>query len=62
LAVRAFVPVPAAVRLLLGEMGDELLLASTRVEPGRLAAAGFAFRYPELEPALRHLLGRTNGS
>jgi uncharacterized protein (TIGR01777 family) len=59
----AFVPFPAAaVRLLLGEMGDELLLASTRVEPGRLAAAGFAFRYAELEPALRHLLGRTNGS
>jgi hypothetical protein len=56
----AIIPFPAAaVRLLFGEMGDELLLASTRVEPGRLAAAGFSFRYPELEPALRHLLGRT---
>jgi uncharacterized protein (TIGR01777 family) len=56
----ALLPLPAAaVRLLFGEMGDALLLASTRVEPGRLAAAGFSFRHPELEPALRHLLGRT---
>jgi len=55
----AIIPFPAAaVRLLFGEMGDELLLASTRVDPGRLTAAGFRFRYPELEPALRHLLGR----
>ncbi len=56
----ALIPFPAAaVRLLLGEMGDELLLASTRVEPGRLTAAGFSFRYPDLAPALRHLLGRS---
>lgn len=56
----AFVPFPAAaVRLLFGEMGEALLLASTRVEPARLAAAGFSFRHAELEPALRHLLGRT---
>lgn len=56
----AFVPFPAAaVRLLLGEMGEALLLASTRVEPASLAAAGFSFRHPEIEPALRHLLGRT---
>jgi hypothetical protein len=55
----AIIPFPAAaVRLLFGEMGDALLLASTRVEPGRLTAAGFRFRYPDLEPALRHLLGR----
>ena len=55
----AVVPFPAfAVRLLFGEMGDELLLSSTRVEPHRLRAAGFDFRFAELEPALRHLLGR----
>ncbi|HSP97527.1 MAG TPA: TIGR01777 family oxidoreductase [Candidatus Dormibacteraeota bacterium] len=55
----AIVPLPAfAVRLLLGEMGDELLLSSTRVEPHRLRAAGFTFRFPDLEPALRYLLGR----
>ena len=52
-------PVPSfAVRLLFGEMGDALLLASARLEPARLAASGFAFRYPELEPALRHVLNK----
>ena len=55
----AIVPLPAfAVRLLFGEMGEELLLSSTRVEPHRLQAAGFTYRFPTLEPALRHLLGR----
>ncbi len=53
----AVLPVPAfAVRLVLGEMADELLLASARVEPDRLLLSGYAFRYPELEGALRHLL------
>ena len=52
-------PMPAfAARLALGEMADELLLASARVEPARLIASGYAFRYPQLEPALRHLLGK----
>jgi hypothetical protein len=55
----AVLPMPAfVVRLLFGEMGDELLLSSTRVAPHRLRAAGFAFRFPVLEPALRHLLDR----
>jgi uncharacterized protein (TIGR01777 family) len=53
------VPVPAPViRGLLGEMGHELLLASTRVVPRRLARAGFRFHLAELEPALRSILGR----
>lgn len=52
-------PMPAfAVRLLFGEMGESLLLGSVRVRPGRLEAAGHPFQYPELAPALRHLLGR----
>lgn len=52
-------PFPAfAARLVFGQMADELLLASTRVEPTRLLAAGYKFRYPELEGALRHALGR----
>jgi uncharacterized protein (TIGR01777 family) len=52
-------PLPAfAARLALGEMADELLLSSTRVAPARLAATGYEFRFPELENALRHLLGR----
>jgi uncharacterized protein (TIGR01777 family) len=53
------VPMPAfAARLALGEMADELLLSSQRVMPARLLASGFAFRYPTLESALRHELGR----
>ncbi len=52
------VPLPAfAARLLFGEMADELLLASAHVEPGKLLASGYAFRFPELEGALRRLLG-----
>lgn len=52
-----FMPVPTfALHLALGEMADELLLASARVEPARLKAAGYQFKYPQLEPALRHLL------
>jgi len=47
-----------AARLAFGEMADALLLASARVEPTRLLETGFAFRYPELEGALRHLLGQ----
>jgi hypothetical protein len=55
----AIFPMPAfAVRLAFGEMGKELLLASTRIEPARLLSAGYQFRFPELEGALRHLLGR----
>lgn len=50
-------PLPAfAARLVLGQMADELLLASTRVEPARLLTAGYKFKFPELESALRHVL------
>jgi uncharacterized protein (TIGR01777 family) len=52
-------PVPAfAARIAFGQMADELLLASQRVIPKRLADVGFAFQYPELEGALRHLLNK----
>ena len=53
------VPMPGFMaRLLLGEMADELLLSSTRVLPQRLLDTGFTFRHPDLDGALRHLLGR----
>ncbi len=48
-----------AARLAFGEMADALLLASQRVMPTRLQATGYRFRHPELEGALRHLLGRS---
>ena len=52
----ALLPVPASVlRLLLGEQA-EILLASQRTLPQRLLEAGFSFRYPQLEAALRQVL------
>ncbi len=56
----ALVPVPAlGPQLVLGAEGAaELTEASQRVEPAVLRATGHAFRYPELGPALRHVLGR----
>jgi len=41
-----------ALRLLLGEMADALLLAGQRVIPAKAEAHGFRFRYAALEPAL----------
>jgi hypothetical protein len=56
----SFLSVPEfAIRLLTGEMAEEMLLASTRAVPKKLLDSGYKFRYPELEGALRHLLGRT---
>ncbi len=50
-------PTPAfAVRLAMGQMADELLLASTRADPKALRNAGFTFDRPQLEDALRATL------
>lgn len=59
-------PVPFRVpesllRALPGELVEEMLLASQRVQPEALTSAGFSFRHPELEGALRHQLGRFAG-
>ena len=55
----AILPLPAiAVRLLFGQMGDELLLASARVRPAILDKTGYTFRNPDLEDALRRVLGK----
>lgn len=54
----AFLPAPAfALRLLLGQMADEMLLSSSRVAPQKLLQAGFSFTYPELKAALAAILG-----
>lgn len=59
----ALAPVPAfALRVVFGQLAEETLLASQRVLPSRLLASGYRFRDPELEPALRRLLGRAGGS
>jgi uncharacterized protein len=50
---------PAFVaRLVMGEMADEFLLASRRMQPAKLLAAGYCFRFPELEAALQHESGK----
>jgi uncharacterized protein (TIGR01777 family) len=54
----AFLPLPSLVlRLALGEMAEELLLSGQGVRPSRLLDAGFEFRSPGLEAALRAELG-----
>jgi uncharacterized protein (TIGR01777 family) len=54
----AFVPAPRfALRLLMGEAAD-VLATGQRVVPRKVQGSGFAFRFPDLEPALRDILGR----
>ena len=53
----AVVPAPAfALRLVLGEMADSLLLASQRAYPEKLLRAGYSFQFGDLESALRAYL------
>jgi uncharacterized protein (TIGR01777 family) len=56
----AFLAVPKfGPKLLLGrELADLLLFVSQRVSPTVLLDAGYAFRHPQLEPALRAVLGK----
>ena len=55
----AFVPMPGfAVKLLFGQMGDELLLQGKRVIPRKLQDSGFNFQYPFLQPALMDVLAK----
>ena len=50
-----FIPLPEfAVSMIFGEMGDALLLASTKVLPKRLEDAGFEFKYPNLKKAIEN--------
>ncbi len=44
------------IRWMMGEMGEEFMLSSRRIEPRRLLDSGYLFRFPELEDALRHEL------
>jgi uncharacterized protein len=59
----ALIPVPPfALRLLFGRAAaNETMLTSARLVPARLVAAGFQFRFPDLEGALRHVLRRNSG-
>jgi uncharacterized protein len=53
----AIFPVPAfAIKTLFGQMGEEVLLASQRVEPARLVTSGYPFQCSDLRKALEALL------
>jgi uncharacterized protein len=53
------VHVPAFAFKLLGTMADNTILASQRLSVGKIAGAGFEFRHPRLEEALRFELTRS---
>ena len=53
----AIFPLPAfAVKLVFGEMGEDLLLGSQKVEASKLISTGYPFRYRELKTSLESLL------
>lgn len=53
----AFLPAPAfALKLLLGQMAEEVLLSGVNAVPARLLAAGYRFRHPSLTGALEAAL------
>ncbi|MCU1298462.1 MAG: hypothetical protein JWO91_2740 [Acidobacteriaceae bacterium] len=53
----AVLPMPAFIaRLALGEMADQAILASQRVEPSRLNATGYTFQQPDLKRSLERLI------
>ena len=53
LPLQAFV-----ARVAFGQIADAILLVGARVKPKRLMESGYEFRFPDLEGALRHLLGK----
>lgn len=56
----AIAPAPApALKLMLGEMGQALLLDSSYVVPQKLLDSGYTFKFPQIEGALRFMLGRS---
>ncbi len=55
----AFFPMPGfAAKMVFGEMAEELLLSSTRVEPSVLNGSGFKFSSSNVDEALKHVLAR----
>jgi uncharacterized protein (TIGR01777 family) len=55
----AVLPMPKfAVKLAFGEMGEELLLGSQRVEPAKLIASGYPFRFRDLRASLENVIKR----
>jgi uncharacterized protein len=58
----AIFPMPAfAAKVAFGEMGEELMLASQKVEPAKLISSGYPFRFRELRGSMEDLLKRNQG-
>lgn len=58
----SFLAVPAAViKLVAGQLADEMLLVSQAAVPAKLQEQDFPFSFPSLESALRHELGHYDG-
>ena len=54
----SLIPAPAfALKLMLGEMAEPLLLTGQRVVPVKAQALGYHFRYPEIDIAMRGIFG-----
>lgn len=50
-------PIPSfVVRLIFGEMADEMFLSSTRAAPNILVQTGYSFLYPDLKGAINHII------
>lgn len=53
----AIIPMPAFVlKLMMGEMAEELLLSGQRVVPAKLTESGFEFKFSHLEAALSDII------
>ncbi|MFW5734497.1 MAG: TIGR01777 family oxidoreductase [Oceanidesulfovibrio sp.] len=53
----AWLPMPSfVIKVMLGEMGEQLILSGQRVLPKRLQESGYTFRFPRLKDALEDLL------
>lgn len=53
----AWFPIPKFIlKLVFGEMAEETILTDLKVHPQKLLAAGFKFRYPRIDQAIKHAL------
>lgn len=57
LAKKRIIKIPAtAVRLMFGQMGEELLLSSQNIKPTKLQSLGFIFEDPQMQQALERYI------
>jgi hypothetical protein len=56
----SWLPVPAfALKALLGEMAEEMLLSGAAAVPAKLEASGYRFRHPKLQEALMNIFRKS---